>query len=61
MCHRITPRSRSQTFDRNLSLAIDLCHWQIDALRDSRGAWTWLYRAWLRFRLHRLEERIPHD
>ena len=58
--YRTTPRvCNPKTFDRNLSLAIDLCHWQLDALRESRGAWTWLYRAWLRFRLHRLEARIP--
>lgn len=49
------------TFDRRLSRQIDLCHWQLDLLAGHCGLWTWLYRAWLRWRLRRLERRIPAE
>lgn len=61
MPHLTTPRAvRLKKFNRKLSLAIDLCHWQLDALSSSRGLWSLLFRAWLHLRLRWLEGRIPH-
>ena len=54
-----TRASRPKTFNRKLSLAIELCHWQIDALSSSRGPWALLFRAWLYLRLRWLEGQIP--
>lgn len=45
-------------FDRQLSLQIDLCHWQLDALRYRQGWRSGLARWYWRWRLHRLEARI---
>jgi hypothetical protein len=47
-------------FDRKLSLAIDLCHWQLDQLRRMRGVRGMLLRWRVRRRLRKLERRIPH-
>jgi len=47
-------------FDRTLSLAIDLCHWQLDQLAGQRGVRA-MFRRWqVRRQLRKLERRIPH-
>jgi len=48
------------SFDRQLSLAIDLCHWRLDQLAGQRGLRA-MFRRWqMRRRLRKLERRIPH-
>ena len=44
-------------FNKNLSLKIDMLHTRIDNLGDS--LWNKVVRTWLRWRLRRLERRIP--
>ena len=50
--HNIAP------FDRLLSLAIDACHDELDALCGKRGVWAWCKRWWITRRLRQLEGRI---
>lgn len=47
------------TFDRALSLQIDAIHDQLHRLSGAAGVWVNIRCAWLRFRLRRLERRIP--
>lgn len=46
-------------FDRKLSLAIDAIHDRLDRLCAERGWRAWCMRLWLRWKLRRLERRIP--
>ena len=47
------------TFDRKLSLEIDLCLWRLDELHHERGMAAAIRRWLVRRRLRRLERRIP--
>ena len=59
--HRTTtPSGNPKTFDRNLSLAIDKCHWQLDQLAGRRDPIAMLRRAYVRLSLRWLERQIPH-
>lgn len=46
-------------FDRRLSLAIDAIHCELDRLRYARGWWVTWRCAFLRWKLRRLERKIP--
>lgn len=46
-------------FDRRLSLAIDAIHFEIDRLSCDPSWWAAWRRIYLRFKLRRLERRIP--
>ncbi len=48
-----------QPFDRELSLQVDMLHFQLDCICYKRGLLMALYRLWLRWQLNRLEARIP--
>ena len=47
------------TFDKQLSLAIDTAHYQLEQLSYQRGLWAMIRRLWVRAQLKRLEARIP--
>ena len=47
------------TFDRKLSLEIDLCLWWLDELDHAPGLWAAIQRWYLRRKLRQLERRIP--
>ena len=47
------------TFDRQLSLAIDAAHNELDRLACQRGLWVTMRRWWVRLQLRRLERSIP--
>jgi len=48
--HNIAP------FDVQLSLAIDACHDELNALWGKRGVWAWIRRWWVTRRLRRLQQ-----
>lgn len=48
-----------QNFNRQLSLEIDWCHWQLDGLATRPGLAATLARVYWRWRLRRAERRIP--
>lgn len=46
-------------FDRQLSLALDAIHDELDSLSCQRGLRAWWWRFLLRRQLRKLEARIP--
>lgn len=46
-------------FDRQLSLEIDWCHWQLQDLTYRPGWQAALARLYWRWRLRRAERRVP--
>ena len=60
MCHCTIHRAVCpKPFDRKLSLAIDLCHWQLEQLSGRRDALTAVRRCYVRLLLRWLEGQIP--
>lgn len=52
-CHKTHP------FDRQLSLAIDATHDELNRLHDRRGLRAWWRRWQLRRQLRKLEAQVP--
>lgn len=55
----VPSKSSPTHFDRQLSLAIDAIHDELDRLSFERGLRVWWQRFVLRWQLRRLEAQVP--
>lgn len=64
MPHSSTPigvpsKTRTHHFDRQLSLAIDAAHYELDWLASKQSLWALWRRFCLRRQLRKLEAQVP--